>query len=185
MKNQKEKFWGIVYRIDDLTDGTFYIGLCRSKKQWYKNGYKGSGKHWKRHLYKYPDHKYKRTILKECNTCDRDLQILEITEIKKVINDPKNYNLSTVLQGQNGFCPPCKECGGKNGQHKAKCSKYRHTMYKTPEPCSHCGGLQGWHNYNCTLLEICPVCKQHNGAHKKFCSFIGKKWRFKDLKKYK
>lgn len=179
--------FGLVYRVDDLTDGSFYIGKCESKKSW-DGGYTGSGRYWNSHKHKHPDHLYKRTVLKDNFGSKKEIYEYELQEIKKVIKNKNCYNLKDTIQGS--YIPPepcplcgskhshkkncpnldtkniCSECGGIYGRHFKFCSEY-----KPLEPCKECGAKVG-HKKSCSkyVENICPECKASHGQHKKGCS---------------
>lgn len=183
--------FGIVYRIDDLDDGSFYIGQTTLKKKW-DNGYLGSGKP-KRHKHKnmyppkhlYPDHpnahEYKRTILYKDIKSKNKLNELELKEILKYstqdeygiwkVSDPNCMNIKTVLQNNYDHSKAglCQECGVRYS-HKSWCSK-------SPGVYKECGySLQSHrHAKTCSKYKsmktrkICPECGSKS-AHKRFCS---------------
>lgn len=85
--------FGIVFRIDDLDSGAFYIGETTIKEKW-DNDYLGSGSNkWRNHLKKHPPintnpnnlnaHHYKRTILHRNIHSKKLLYDLELKEILK------------------------------------------------------------------------------------------------------
>ena len=156
-------FIGLVYRIDDLVDGKFYIGKCENLESW-KNGYTGSGRKWKNHLKAHPDHKIKRTILKDNFSSKQELFEYELQEIKKVFKDKNCCNLKDTIQGEYVAPQPCEECGSKSSTHKKGCSKAK--------VCSECGGLNGIHKKGCSKFKaiICPECGGKSGLHFDFCS---------------
>ena len=155
--------FSVVYRIDDLTDGKFYVGMCEIEEKW-NNGYIGSGRRWKNHYNVHLNHKYKRTILKENFKTPLDTRNFELQEIKKVFEDENNCNAEIRTQDQNYNCKICSECGGKGGKHKKSCSRYR------PKICSECGGKSGHHKDYCSKYSICPECGSKSSRHKEFCS---------------
>ena len=179
--------FSLVYRIDDLTDGKFYIGMCENKQGWNK-GYLGSGDLWSRHLNAHPNkslhknrrnneaHLYKRTILHQnlkTPAITRDLEIKEIKKFFKKENgnwikvEPLCQNLSLRRQ-LSGYVPPvCPECSGRNGRHYLSCSEYQ-KLDKCPE----CGSAYGIHKTSCSHYKeiICSECGGKHGNHKKICS---------------
>lgn len=180
--------FGLVYRVDDLTDGSFYIGMTESKSSW-DSGYLGSGIRWGRHLGKHPDksipqnrnnpqaHQYKRTILKQDFNTPKDTRNFESEQIKKFVKevdghrifDDKCFNWKTWEQ-LSGYIPPvCSKCGGKQGRHYKTCSEYEFL-----DKCSECGTAYGLHTKDCSHAKkqsICPECDGRQGNHKHFCSF--------------
>lgn len=179
--------FSVVYRTDDLTDESFYIGMCESKKKWDK-GYLGSGTLWSRHIDCHKDHKYVREIIKQGFNTPKDCREFEQNEIKKAIGNRYNKNLSDKIQGGYTATEICPECGGKNGQHYMTCSKANvckecgrangfHKMncskFNDKLLCSECGGLDGKHKSGCSKYKeksICEECGGKNGHHKKGCS---------------
>lgn len=159
-----DKFWGIIYRVDDITDGKFYIGMTTQKEEWNQKRYWGSGCIWRKHRKAHPNNIYKRTILTHAENYEQ-LCILEVNFIKKFINDKKCMNIKTDLQPK--YAPNkkvCSECGGKHYHHYKSCSKY-----KEAAPCSECGGILV-HKKGCSFQKVCPECGGLNNNHKKFCS---------------
>lgn len=180
--------FGLLYRIDDLDDGAFYIGMTERKEEW-ENGYIGSGSSkWRNHLEKHPvrtddcdnpyAHSYKRTILSDNFKTPKELRDAEVEEIRKycseidgkyVVADPKCKNHKTTNQNTIHNMPTCEECGGKNGHHHSGCSQY-----KIPKGCCpHCGTpAGGMHKKTCPNFSetICPECGGKNSQHKKSCS---------------
>ena len=179
--------FSVVYRIDDLDDGKFYVGISENEQSW-NNGYLGSGDLWSRHLNSHPNkslhknrrnkeaHLYKRTILYQnlkTPAITRDLEIKEIKKFFKKENgkwikiDPLCQNLSLRRQ-LSGYTPPvCPECGGRKGRHYATCSEY-----KKLEKCPECGSAYGQHKTTCSHYNeiICSECGGKHGNHKKTCS---------------
>lgn len=189
--------FSVVYRIDDLTDGTFYIGMCEVEKKW-NYGYMGSGTKWTKHLSKHPDkaqpeninneeaHYYKRTIIKSNFKTPKETRDFEIQEIEKYLKeDEKNgkvtssnnkcFNLTVrpqPLKYENGNI--CPECGGKNGNHLKTCSKYSTTI------CEKCGGKKGRHYKGCPDYKdygTCPDCgcSLMFKRHKPGCKYLDEK----------
>lgn len=180
--------FGLVYRVDDLTDGSFYIGMTESKSSW-ESGYLGSGIRWGRHLRKHPNksfhqnrknpqaHRYKRTILKQDFKTPKDTRDFESEQIKKFVKEvnghrvcgEKCFNWKTGSQ-LSGYIPPvCSKCGGKNGRHYKTCSEYEFL-----DKCPECGTAYGLHTKDCSHAKkqsICPECDGRQGNHKHFCSF--------------
>ena len=165
--------FSVVYRITDEDTGNFYIGMCEVEKSW-DNRYLGSGRIWKNHLKKYPNHNYKREILKEDFLIPKETRDYEYNQIKKYsINgkiDQSTGCLNTELRTQ-GMpyinTVVCLECGGKDGKHKKQCSHYI-----KPKPCIECGSI-GWHKKYCShYISIrCPECGAGSGNHKKGCTY--------------
>lgn len=175
--------FGVLYRIDDLTDGTFYIGKCESKKNW-ENGYMGSGLKWRNHLRSYPEngnnaHSYKRTILRGDFNTPGDLYKVEINEIRKyskevdgkwIIDNESCMNVIAyeyaAFNRMSMKSNPCPECGAKRG-HKKSCSKY-----KQPMECPECGAKYNHHRPTCSKYnaKICPECGGKGGHHLKKCT---------------
>ena len=160
--------FSVVYRVDDLTDGKFYVGMCEVEESW-NDGYTGSGGRWGNHKNVHKDHKYKRTILKENFSTPLDTRSFELQEIEKVFYDENNCNMQIRTQGQDYFSTEkCPECDGKHGTHRKGCSKY-----KEPEICPECGGLRGQHKKECSKcneISICPECGGRKGRHYATCS---------------
>lgn len=162
--------FSVVYRVDDLDDGSFYIGMCESEINW-NDGYKGSGSRWSRHLHTHPDHNYLRKVIKSNFKTPIDTRRFEKSEIEKVINYNNNLSLSVKMQNtlpDNEICP---ECGCKQGKHKASCSKY------SGDRCPECNGVYGQHKANCSKNkrnEVCPECGASINHHKKICSHYKK-----------
>lgn len=179
----------VVYRVDDLTDGSFYIGMCEVEETW-NSGYMGSGVVWRRHLEKHPNkslhknrrneeaHLYKRTILKSDFRTPKDTRDYEVKEIEKYIKtvdgvktktDKKCLNTQTHPQSTNYIPPICNECGGRMGRHKKSCSEYEKL-----EKCPECGTAYGQHKRTCSLnlnkRIICEECGGLHGNHKSGCS---------------
>lgn len=164
--------FSVVYRMDDLTDGSFYIGLCESQRSW-ENNYMGSGKRWVSHCRAHNDHKFKRTILKANFMTPAELREAEYTEINKYVIEREGHiirkakgkllNLQCSKQGAHRPVTKCPECGSK-AAHKKTCSHY-----KEIEPCPECGGIVGHHG-NCSKAIICEECGAVGGNHKGFCS---------------
>ena len=186
---QKDAYFpfGIVYRIDDLDDGSFYIGKCEVKEKW-EAGYFGSGRpKWGNHLNAHPNieeqpdnpnaHHYKRTIIGDNFKTPKEMFDYESKEIRKYfektdkgysLKDKKCCNSVWWNQGTRASCP---ECGGYL-HHEKYCSHY-----KQPEPCSECGALRG-HKSICskyTSPGICAECGKPNSNHLKSCSKYTKK----------
>lgn len=181
--------FGVVYRVDDLTDGTFYVGMCEAKDQW-DNGYLGSGTVWKRHLDKHPNktlhknrrnseaHIYRRTIIKSDFNTPKETRDCEVEEINKFFieengickkTDSKCMNCKTFSQSTAYIPPVCPECGGKMGRHKKTCSKYAEL-----DKCPECGLAYNQHKITCSHYTgseiICPECGGRLGRHKRTCS---------------
>lgn len=158
--------FSVVYRVDDLDDGSFYIGMCESEINW-NEGYKGSGSRWSRHLHAHPDHNYLRKVIKSNFKTPIDTRKFEKSEIEKVINDNSNLNLSVRIQNTLPANEICPECGHKQGKHKASCSKY------SGDRCPECNGVYGQHKANCSKNkrnEVCPECGAKRGMHYRNCS---------------
>lgn len=181
--------FGLLYKITDLNDGSFYIGMTENKKEWESNQYFGSGKHWLAHIKRYPDiakhpnkknaHKYVVKILNDNFSTPKELRDAELVEIKKYVikkhgkkiieGAPGLMNLELRTQGMqySGFIKEsCKECGGK-GNHKKTCSQY-----KKPAPCPECGKIKGHTKYCSHYIKPTP-CKECGGiyGHRKTCSY--------------
>ena len=175
--------FSVVYRINDLTDDKFYIGMSEVEESW-NNGYTGSGGRWWNHCHTHQDHEYERIILKKDFQTPLDTRNFEFQEIEKVFKDENNCNAQIRTQGQNyciKICPECgkkcgshedwcsnivicPECGGKANHHKKECSKYM-----PPTPCPECGAVFA-HKNNCSKAKRCSECHCVNGQHKKSCS---------------
>lgn len=67
---------GVVYKLTDLDTGEFYIGQTQHHR--WLNGYSGSGRYWKEHCNKHPNHEYKRELLHQSITSFDELYSLEI-----------------------------------------------------------------------------------------------------------
>lgn len=175
--------FGVLYRIDDITDGSFYIGKSESKDSW-DNGYLGSGTYWNRHCKAHPDHEYKRTVLKDDFISPVELYQAEVKEIRKYstkndrgiwnISDDKCKNIMTVAQG--GYphfinnSAPCPECGCVKS-HLKTCSHYTEAR-----ACPECGRIRS-HTTECSHYKapkVCPECGVAKG-HKADCSRNPKK----------
>lgn len=157
--------FSVVYRVDDLTDGSFYIGMCESKSSW-DNGYLGSGSKWSKHLVKHKDHKYKRTVIKSNFKTPQETSKFESKEISKVLKDKHNYNLTAREQGRWEPGKPCQECGNI-GRHSATCSK------RNEKTCEECGSVCGHHKKSCSKYNEPIRCHECGGtiiSHKKWCS---------------
>lgn len=125
--------FSVLYKIQDLDDDTFYIGMCESKRAW-EQGYMGSGQTWIKHLEAHPNHHYKRIILKKDFKTPKKLRDAELAALKeftininnKIKIDPnsKCRNVQYRTQGQMWISPICPECNGKGGKHKSSCSQY-------------------------------------------------------------
>lgn len=192
--------FGVVYRIDDLTDSTFYIGMCENLSRW-DTGYLGSGLRWLNHINKHADHEYRRTILHNCEVPSetRRLELLEIQKYFKLVDgswtkqNRKCMNIHVRTQGQPYTGRECEECGsfgsthkdwcskanicsecGGNSSHKKGCSKY-----KEHAPCDECGGVCGKHKKGCSKYNPPDPCKECGAkfGHKKECS------RYKESKR--
>ena len=180
--------FSVVYRVDDLTDGKFYVGMCEIEEKW-NDGYTGSGRKWKNHYNAHPDHEYKRIVLKENFKTPLDTRNFEYSEIEKVFDDKNNCNAQVRTQGQDWFSTKeCEECGGERGRHKKGCPFYKEpklcpecgirsghlktcSKYTFPKPCSECGARCG-HLKSCSKYkssEPCSECGARNG-HLKSCS---------------
>lgn len=191
--------FSILYRIDDLTDGSFYIGMTERKEEWEKDKYKGSGTRWLNHMEANPEHKYKKVILNSNFLTPRDLREAEYKEIKKYVIETtdnqrikkskgKLLNLFLRKQGIDPYHDNiCEECAGKNGTHRKTCSKYTEPVpcpecgsikthkkecssYKYTKVCSECGGKNGNHLSDCHHNKKCHECGAINNRHKKECS---------------
>lgn len=173
--------FGVVYRIDDLDDGKFYIGKCSVRKKW-ENGYMGSGTKWQNHLKKHPDitldptnamaHRYKRTILKDNFKSPKEVYDYESREIKRycteidgVYHVTDNSCMNLHVESQNS-ANICEECGGYYS-HKKTCSKYKPIL-----PCPECGGRSNKHKKTCSKYKelLCPECGSRGVRHRKSCS---------------
>lgn len=179
--------FGVVYRVDDIDCGRFYIGQTVSKSTW-DGGYLGSGTLWSRHRAKYPEHNYKRSIILTAST-PKEMLDREVEEISKYSIDKNGkkavdhstgcMNIDTGLHGAN--IVKCTECGGVNCIHYKTCSK----SYRCPEcgwinshkrTCSHgilceeCGGGRGKYKKGCSKAKRCLECGTINGIHIKGCS---------------
>lgn len=189
--------FSVLYRVDDVTDNSFYIGMCEVKEQWEERNYLGSGTRWNNHRAAHPEHEYKRTILEQDFKTPKDLREAEYIEIKKyvlehskqLITKTKGKLLNIYLRKQEidpHHDKICSECGGKGGLHKKTCSKYttpkpcpecggvmKHyktcSKYKTT-PCPECGGKMGNHKSTCSKYKICKECGGINNRHYKTCS---------------
>ena len=179
--------FSVVYRIVDLTDGKFYVGMCEVEESW-NDGYTGSGGRWLNHCQVHEDHKYERIILKEGFKIPKDTRDFEFQEIKKVFNDKNNCNAHLRTQSQNYCNSICPECNCGYGRHKKGCSKaeskkcpecgglYGHfkncSYYKEVPPCPECGGKHNKHLRTCSKYKPSKHCEECNGTygHKKFCS---------------
>lgn len=181
--------FSILYRIDDITDGSFYIGLTENKNDWERNRYYGSGTRWLNHIKKHPNikkkpdnkeaHEYKITILKEGFKTPKELREAEFNEINKYVIKTKGQRITETkgrmlnillrLQGVEPYHDNmCEECGGKNGKHKKGCSKYIPI-----KPCPECGTKGGSHKEGCTRYKqpnVCRECGGKRGAHSPSCS---------------
>lgn len=171
--------FGIVYRIDDLTDGSFYIGQTENIKKW-NGGYTGSGKKWMSHLESHKDHKYKRTIIKNCRTPD-EMFNTEVEEIRKYcyknnegifLVDPNSRckNIDTAIHGSDIYI--CVKCGEVGGHHKKSCVYYKKP--KTRRACPLCGSASSVHKKECAYYKEpkktkpCKYCGSMS-VHKKEC----------------
>lgn len=174
----------VLYRIDDLTDGKFYIGMCEVESRW-NNGYMGSGLKWTRHMESHKDHKYTRVIIESNFNEPKELREAEYNEIKKYCVDgivdqsTGCMNIQLRMQGQiyNKQDSICKECGAIRG-HKATCSH--------DKKCTECGYSLRSHMHAPTCSQykelkknnnICEECGGKSNNHKKGCS------RYKNHKK--
>lgn len=174
--------FGIVYRVDDITDGSFYIGQTENQKRW-DNGYLGSGHKWKKHLSEHPDHYYKRTIILKAKT-PTEMFRRESYEIKANIDNELCLNTySGVHRANPPMCPECggvynhkkwcshanlcSECGGITSHYKT-CSKYNRKQ--TSIICPECGAIGGTHKNGCSKAITCEECSSVGGHHKKTCS---------------
>lgn len=125
-KVDPSKHFGFVYRLMDLTDGSFYIGKkniwikksnakgCKSAvaapqaKRWkptcWKESdwktYNGSSKYWLQHLYDNTDHKYERRVIVCCQTKG----VLHFAELVAII---LSGSMTSPL-GFNYACPNIK-----------------------------------------------------------------------------
>lgn len=173
--------FGVLYRIDDLTDGTFYIGMTEREEEW-NNGYMGSGEIWKAHCESHPDHDYVRTVLKSDFKSPRELRDAEYNEIKKYVdnNDKINHStgcLNSVLRTQGDpyvSLKKCPECGLTHAHHTKECSHYIE-----PRKCPECGSSHGKHKRSCSKYEDpgrCPECgySLQSHRHAKTCSHYKK-----------
>lgn len=144
---------GIVYRIDDLTSGKFYIGETFKEEDFLNEKYNGTGTVWSRYYNKHrDDHIFKRTILRNNFKTPAEMYDYEVKEIRKYckINEQGYYevdhstgcmNLKTHPQNINVCCP---ECGASMG-HRKWCSKYN-----PKEPCPECGSVGPRHKKWCS-----------------------------------
>lgn len=172
----------VLYRVDDLTDKSFYIGMCEVEEKWNTENYLGSGTHWCNHINKYPNHKYKRTILKNNFITPKELRDAELTEIKKYCikvdgskilkAQPGLKNLHLRTQGSTYMPNICSECGGKSGNHKKDCSQYIPHAVDPSTICKECGGSYGSHKKDCSKAKKCPECGYllQSHRHSKTCS---------------
>ena len=156
--------FSVVYRVDDITDGKFYVGMCEVEEKW-RDGYTGSGGYWNRHKNAHKDHKYIRTVLKQNFETPLDTRNFEYQEIEKVFEDENCCNAELRTQGQEYSYQVCPECGGKSGSHLKTCSRYKLTKY-----CPECGKTYGHHKETCSKCKICPECNGIDGTHFKTCS---------------
>lgn len=182
--------FSVVYRMDDLTDHTFYIGRTENILDWDK--YSGSGIVWRRHKKQHPDkskrgnennknaHTYKRTVIADNFLTPDETRTRELEEIRRyfvyndnkwVKTDKKCLNVTAEDQGSNYIAPECPECGGKMGRHFATCSQAK--------VCPECGCVNG-HKENCSYnkIEGCPYCGRKTGPHKKGCPLASKKQQY-------
>lgn len=110
--------FGVVFRIDDLDSGVFYIGETTNKESW-DSWYMGTeSDKWQNYLKKHPDirlkpnntnaHRYKRSILREGFNSKMALYKAELEEILGYaeyvdgllrITDPLCKNVKTHIQG--------------------------------------------------------------------------------------
>ena len=160
--------FSVVYRIDDLNDGKFYVGMCEIEEKW-SNGYNGSGGRWNNHKNAHKNHEYKRVVLQKNFKTPLDTRNFELQEIEKVFNDENNCNSQIRTQGQDYFSTKeCQECGGKSGFHKKDCPNFN-----IKDICQECGGVYNRHKKCCSKYKVIPVCLECNGIdgkHKKTCS---------------
>lgn len=171
--------FGVLYRVDDIDDGCFYIGETTNEIEW-DNGYIGSGGIWSRHHQAHPEHNYVRTIIKDNFLTPELLYKAEEKEIRKYsscvdeendiwkISDPncKNYKTTGQHCGYNGY-EACPECGGIHS-HKKGCSRDNSSGM-----CPYCGTpAGGMHTKECPNFKpvICPECGGRSHMHKKGCS---------------
>lgn len=181
----------ILYRIDDLDDGAFYIGLTENLKT--KGKYTGSGKLWVRHMKAHPDinkvpndpeaHHYKMTILRDDFDVPADLREAEYNEIKKHVYEYdseriikaepglKNARLRTQNQHflERKYCEICG-CSITSHHHKKWCPHYIPVKI-----CKECGGRGGRHRKGCSKWKDqgnCPECGYpiQSRKHAKTCS---------------
>lgn len=174
--------FGVLYRIDDLDDNSFYIGETTDKDKWH-NGYMGSGSKWENHKKKYPPveidpdnpnaHHYKRTVLKNNFKSPRELYDAEVEELLKYsklfedgklrIYHEKCMNTKTSSQYSSYPCPEC----GLICSHKSWCSSYT-----SPSICKECNGKKGHHKKGCSKYNSKRICSECgcDGFHKKDCS---------------
>lgn len=166
--------FGVLYRIEDIDTGVFYIGETTDEHAW-DNGYMGSGTTWLRYYNKYKNsHKFSRTIISNNFDSPSELYFAEREAIRKhakcvdekediwKVTNPLCKNIKTGLQP--GY-KRCRECGGF-GTHKKSCSRYVEKI------CPECGGLDGKHCKGCQEYkerQICPECGVRSG-HLKSCS---------------
>lgn len=165
--------FGLVYKVVDDDTGEYYIGETTNEQVWVK-GYMGSGTRWKRHMRKYPDHRYSRHIIQTGFKTPKDLYTREVELIREHVNDDLCLNLSTGIQGSydvehNNRPHVCEECGRANGPHKKWCSK--HTVWGI---CDECGKPYGQHQTTCShyVDGRCPECGHtlKSNKHAKSCS---------------
>ena len=163
--------FSVVYRVDDLTDGTFYIGMTESESSW-EDGYLGSGAAWKKHLSECPNNEYERTVIACGFKTPRETRDREYKEIGrycdkdgKVDQSTGCMNINHSTKGVPFFVKGCPECGAKY-IHKRGCS--HHVELK---PCPECGG-KGTHYKTCSRYKQSKACPECGGVrgHKKFCS---------------
>ena len=133
---------------------------------------------------------------KRCRDCHRtyiksDERKAERRPITEKIYKSRHNGMSRKEYGEISYCP---ECGGKLGQHKKECSKYRDPgkceycgyslqsrthakdcpLYKEPNGCSECGGIKGHHKKTCSKYVVqtnnmCPICGGTKSYHKRWC----------------
>lgn len=169
--------FGLLYRIDDITDGTFYIGMTEREEEW-NNGYMGSGEIWWNHREAHPDHSYIRTVLADNFNTPKELREAEYKEISKYTNEEGKIDHSTgclnsVLHTQGDpyvSLKKCPECGLTHAHHKKDCSHY-----KSPRPCVECESTHGKHKSTCSHYKDpgkCPECgySLQSRRHAKTCS---------------
>lgn len=174
----------ILYKITDLDNGKFYIGVTQSQANW-DNGYMGSGgAKWFNNINKYPNitsepdnknaHHYKREIVASGFNTPNELFEAEVELIIENIDNFLCCNTKTLKQNNFYILKDhrCPECGGKR-LHYSTCSQFK--SFECPE----CKGKNGHHYKGCIYYKAhakadpCPECGVVYG-HKKTCSKANK-----------